>query len=74
MAAPFRLPILDSIVLLKKLLHGPNTKIRFQESLDFCTRIHCRGNMIAEPLPRNGSACYNVNIHRSKNLKSDRGM
>jgi hypothetical protein len=58
-AAPFQLSFLLQ-------LHGPSRKLRFQQYLYCCMRIHYHGNMFTEPLPRLGSGIQKLigRIHR----------
>jgi hypothetical protein len=71
------LPLLASIVLLRRPLHGPTRKHRFKQYLYCCIRIHCRGNMFTEPLARNGCTRYNILIIvkiSQHEIRNDRGV
>jgi hypothetical protein len=50
------------IVLLLTPLLGPSRKYRFQQYFYCCLRILYRENMFTEPLPRNGSIRYSINV------------
>jgi hypothetical protein len=52
--------IAASVDLLITPLHEPSRKSRLQQYHCGCVRIRWRGNVFAEPLPRNGSTRYNI--------------
>jgi hypothetical protein len=56
----YRTDLVAPIVFLITPLHGPSRKRRFQQYHCCCMRIRCRENVSTEPLPRNGSTCYNI--------------